>query len=182
MSIAIKELMRFQLDRGLHKQPYNPSNEHVNIIEELLESVGYDVSKENRGQLAKYYDLFVKNLILNETAIPLDGNSFGTWEQADAYADIIVFSVGALTKLGYDPEKVLLEVGKEINSRTGVMKNGKFEKDLSHEAKDKWYKASFAHCGLEKSKKLQRRRRAFFAAEGYEGSESEIKKWLEDLT
>ena len=66
----------------------------------------------------------------------------------DAYSDVIVFAVGALMKLGYDPEKALLETAKEINSRVGEMVDGKFEKDLSPEAKTNWYKADYSKASL----------------------------------
>jgi len=65
---------------------------------------------------------------------------------ADAYADIIVFAVGSLLKLGYDPECVMNEVVKEISSRTGKVIDGKFVKDKSPEAQAKWYKADFPKC------------------------------------
>jgi len=178
---AIEEIMRFQFDRGLHKQPYNPINEHTNIIEELLESIGFDVSKVKREDLSNYWNIFVSELESTETITRLDVETQGTWEQIDAYGDVIVFAIGAIAKLGYDPEKVLLEIGKEINSRSGYMINGKFEKDLSIESKAKWYKANFKHCELAGSEKLQKRRKAFFATEGYMGSEQEVEEWVKSI-
>ena len=41
--------------------------------------------------------------------------------QVDALADIIVFSVGALHKMGYNPESVMQETLKEILSRKGEL-------------------------------------------------------------
>ena len=69
-------------------------------------------------------------------------------EQIDALADIAVFALGDIMKLGYNPEKVLLEVAKEINSREGTFIDGKFQKDKSPEAQAKWYKADFSGCKL----------------------------------
>jgi len=63
-------------------------------------------------------------------------------EIVDAFADIIVFATGSIVKLGYDPEKVMDEVLKEIESRTGKMIDGKFVKDLNVEM----YKAKLEKC------------------------------------
>ena len=179
---AIEEIMRFQFDRGLHKQPYNPINEHTNIVEELLESIGFDVPKAKREDLSKYWNIFVSELESTETITRLDKDTQGAWEQIDAYGDVIVFAIGTIAKLGYDPEKVLVEIAREINSRSGYMINGKFEKDLSLESKAKWHKANFKHCELEGAEKLQKRRKAFFAVEGYMGSEEEVEKWIATIT
>ena len=53
------------------------------------------------------------------------------YEQVDALADVIVFSVGAIYKMGYDPEAVLRETAREINSREGEIDpvTGKWEKN-----------------------------------------------------
>ena len=68
-------------------------------------------------------------------------------ETIDALADIIVVTIGAMYKLGYEPECVISEVLKEINSRVGeIDSNGKFQKDKSPEAKANWYKASYEQC------------------------------------
>ena len=139
--MSINNIMRFQSDRGLDKQPFDWENEVMNITEELLEAKGYDVPKNQRpwlNMIAKY--------IRSRAAI----NAAITWirpskeASVDAFADIIVFCVGAIMKLGYHPEKVLAEVAKEINSRKGEMKNGKFEKYLDVET----YKADFGECTL----------------------------------
>ena len=145
MSQALAEIVRFQTDRALDKQRYDAVNEHINIVEELLESIGFDVPKDNRAALAFAWVKFT--LELRDARICLHGGEPFDDEKADAYADIIVFAVGALLKLGYDPESTLLEVSKEINSRTGSMVNGKFEKDLSA----KVYKADFTKCKIKES-------------------------------
>jgi len=53
-------------------------------------------------------------------------------------------------KLGYEPECVLNEVAKEINSRVGSIIDGKFIKDKSPEARAKWYKADYEKCKKDK--------------------------------
>lgn len=71
-------------------------------------------------------------------------------EMVDALADIIVIAAGSIYKLGYDTDKVMVEVLKEINSRSGVINEntGKWEKDISLEAQSKWHKADFRDCKL----------------------------------
>ena len=69
-------------------------------------------------------------------------------DKVDGYADIVVFCIGAIMKLGYNPKIILEEVGKEINSRAGQMLNGKFTKYKSQEAVAKWYKADFTKAKL----------------------------------
>ena len=178
MNTAIQELTRFQIDRELHKQPYKPWNEHANIVEELLESIGFDVPKENRMKLVNAWTDFVEELSDNIAELKSEKDE---GYRVDAYGDVIVFAIGAITKLGYDPEKVLLEIGKEINSREGKMVYGKFEKDLSIEAKSKWHKADFRWCLLDDNKKQRKRREAFFAATGQMGDDKEISAWVAEL-
>lgn len=69
-------------------------------------------------------------------------------EVIDALADVAVFSITEMTKLGYDPELVMLEVHREISSRTGAWneEQGKWVKFTTDEAKAKWYKANYAEC------------------------------------
>ncbi|MCD5383113.1 hypothetical protein LR002_03245, partial [Candidatus Gracilibacteria bacterium] len=61
----------------------------------------------------------------------------------DAAADIIVFATGLIAKMGYDPDVVMDEVLKEIESRKGEIIDGKFVKFKDEEAKKNWYKADF---------------------------------------
>ena len=69
-------------------------------------------------------------------------------ESIDAIADIIVFSLTELTKMGYDSEKVMDEVLKVVESRVGKWDevNNKFQKDLSEEARLNWYKPNYKSC------------------------------------
>lgn len=151
MTTAISSIMKFQSDRQLHKQEHDGLNEITNIFEELLESIGYDVPKENREALKHSVSNFIQHTVTTETAVPvklLDNDTQIIEAKVDAYNDIIVFAVGAIMKLGYDPRCTLEEVSGEINSRTGTMRNGKFEKHLSAEAKSNWYKADYSKCKL----------------------------------
>ena len=68
----------------------------------------------------------------------------------DAMADMIVFCYGEIAKYGYDGDKVMDEVIKEISSRTGSYspETKKWQKDKSPEAQAKWYSANFNNCKL----------------------------------
>lgn len=68
----------------------------------------------------------------------------------DAMADIIVFAYGEIAKYGYDGDKVMHEVIKEIDSRVGAYNpdTKKWQKDRSPEAQAKWYTANFSDCYL----------------------------------
>jgi hypothetical protein len=69
------------------------------------------------------------------------------YEQVDALADTIVFAVGAIHKMGYNPTAVLLETLKEINSRIGELdeSTGKWEKDKNQDPAT-LYKAEYSTC------------------------------------
>ena len=68
----------------------------------------------------------------------------------DAMADIIVFAYGEIAKYGYDGDKVMNEVIKEISSRVGSYseETKKWQKDKSPEAQANWYTADFSGCKL----------------------------------
>jgi predicted HAD superfamily Cof-like phosphohydrolase len=170
---ALDEITRFQTDRGLDKKPFDWNIEATNIIEELLEAVGVN-------------DRNIAIMVVGDMQLRIDERTKqglvvapSVEDQVDAFADVIVFACGALTKLGYDPEKVLIEVGKEINSREGVMINGKFVKHKTPEAKAKWYKANFSKCKM--TGVTERQRKAFFATEGYMGSDEEVLVWVQTM-
>jgi hypothetical protein len=146
-------IIKFQKDRGLDKKEYNWLNESTNILEEILEAEHYDVAKEKREIMSAEFQIFIHMLQRKEIIVKQsepENNDEKKDEIVDAYGDIIVFAMGAIMKLGYDPKLVLKEISKEINSRTGSIINGKFEKDLSDQAKEKWYKANFSTCKLSK--------------------------------
>ena len=133
MNNVINEIKRFQKDRLLDKQSFDHKTEVIHILEELLETIGYE-SLYARDKATEIYE---KHFYLE----PMEKE-----ELVDAFADIIVFAIGSIMKLGYEPECVLEEVAKEINSRTGEIIDGKFQKDTSPEAKAKWYKANYNKC------------------------------------
>ena len=70
-------------------------------------------------------------------------------EEVDALCDIIVFSIGALYKKGYDVSIAMEETLKEITSRQGEINptTGKWEKDVNQDP-NTLYKADYtkARC------------------------------------
>ena len=88
-------------------------------------------------------------MIIEECGEFLEAND--TEGRIDAMADMIVFAYGEMAKYGYDGDKVMDEVIKEISSRTGAYNPevSKWLKDKSPEAQARWYKADFSKCKLE---------------------------------
>jgi len=150
LSKEIEEIIRFQTDRDLDKKEFVVLNEQTSILEELLEMEQYNVPKEKRQDLKDAFELFKQQLLEDEVITePIYRTCFeADHEEVDALADIIVFSIGALLKKEYCVEDILLEAGKEINSREGIMINGKFEKYVDNASKAKWYKADFTKCKM----------------------------------
>ena len=127
MSI-FKKIIQWNSERGLLDKEYNHSNEISFILEEVLESYGLDVDRK---------------ILVNSMVDIIEDNS-SKLEKVAAFADIIVFAIGSIAKLGYDPELFMEEVFKEINSRTGKLIDGKFVKDKDAVT----YKADIDSCML----------------------------------
>ena len=119
-------------------QKINIENEMSFIAEEMIEGV-WDIKSEEARKEAKN---MVKHLF------ELGNDTTNRWMPAtdeasvDAFADMIVFATGAIAKMGYNPDKVMKEVLKEINSRTGKLVDGKFVKDPDAVR----YTADFSNC------------------------------------
>lgn len=127
---ALENIVNWNEERGLIQNGFNHKKEVSFIIEELLESTGAHDSVSAREEAQMYAEKIV-------------GSSSPTDEEVvDAFADIIVFATGAIAKKGYDPTKVMEEVCKEINSRTGKLVDGKFVKDKDAVL----YQANLAAC------------------------------------
>jgi len=151
---GIDLIIKFQKDRELDKNQYSWITEATNILEEILEANSYDVSKEKREIMSAEFQIFIymlqrKDILVVESEP--ENNDKKKDEIVDAYGDIIVFAIGAIMKLGYDPKLVLKEVGKEINSRKAdpeePVKNGKWNKWVD-QPKETLYKADFSTCKL----------------------------------
>jgi hypothetical protein len=139
----IGRIAQWQIDRNLHTQEYEWKNEVANIVEELLESTGVIVPKEKRPMLK---EKITGQLIGISKELELELVEVTKNDIVDAYLDVIVFCVGAVLKLGFNPECAINETIKEISSRTGKIVDGKFQKDTSPEAKAKWYKSDYNEC------------------------------------
>ena len=133
----IKELREWRSDRNI-----TDSNTKVyvsNIIEELLE-----IYFKNK-RLIKFLQFLI--MIIFSIKKPIS-----RLNTLDAILDISVFSTNKVELMGYDMDKAMNEVVKEISSRVQdpIQKEewsksgavGKWQKDLSQD-KDTLYKADF---------------------------------------
>jgi len=139
----IKQIEQWQKDRLLDKQKYIYSNEFVNILEELMESIGIKITKDKRILIMQDFIEFIFKI---ENKYSLDKVVPTEEDEIDSWFDIIVFSIGSIMKLGYEPECVLQEGIKHINSRTGKIIDGKFQKDLNI----KTYEPEYNKCKVNK--------------------------------
>lgn len=129
-----QKIIEWNRERGLLNKEFNHQREVSFIVEELLESTGNHDSITARNKAEE---------IAGDIVTP---DYFDEKKIVDAFADIIVFSTGVIAKLGYNPDSVMDEVYKEINSRTGTMIDGKFVKDPEATK----YIADFTNCKLDK--------------------------------
>jgi len=150
---VINKIEKWQKERLLNQQEFNMTNEFTNIIEEMFEIVGYKITKERRPALKKWVeDFFMLNLPEKEKKKFDDYVGISEEKIVDGINDIMVFCIGMLMKLGYDPKCTLYETWKEIDSRKGKIVDGKFQKDTSPEAKTKWVKADYKNCKINLDK------------------------------
>ncbi len=116
MSI-FQRIVKWNNERRLLKLGYDHKNEISFIIEESLESTGKYDSLSARSEAKKIAEEICQNTKSTDE------------QKVDAYADMIVFATGSIAKLGYNPDIVMDEVLKHIESRTGKIIDGKFVKD-----------------------------------------------------
>lgn len=130
MVTLFQELDRFMRDRGLHRQPFDLETYLRMDYEETFEIIGRSkvqcktISRQRAG-----YDVFQASKLEKPT----------DEELVAELADKAILAMDAIIKLGYFPQVVILEKLKVINSREGEIINGKFEKYLTPEAREKWY-------------------------------------------
>ena len=136
----LKEIVKWNKERNLLQYP-KLRNETEFIVEELIEMVTPLTSDEARVEAKEIAD----------TIITL-GSGFepGEARVVDAACDMIVFATGIIAKMGFDPDKCMTEVMKELNSRVGEVTDGKWTKDKSPAVKANWYKANFGNCRITK--------------------------------
>lgn len=100
----IERIKQWQMDRQLNKKPINLWTVFQQVNGEVCEAFGLDgVDTE-----AMY------NTLLGATPREVSAG-----DTASELADIIVFVVGYIMQLGYDPTCILTEVVKKIESREG---------------------------------------------------------------
>lgn len=135
-----ENLEKFRKDRGLDKKEFDLETYLRKDFEEMFELMGFE-----REFCKKTAELKAKNMMEFWTKAKLGGMTpdYSPFNRLDALGDRIVYAVEAIEQHNYDAELVLDEVQKEINSRDGEIINGKFEKYLTPEAEEKWYKANF---------------------------------------
>ncbi|NOQ31130.1 MAG: hypothetical protein GQ570_08420 [Helicobacteraceae bacterium] len=155
MNNTLDELKRFQTDRGLHLKPFDKRVCTMNIMEEIFEMYGVQDNKARflANRFVTIIEETVEGIIDNvhlelEVAKDVTYSKPTDEDVIDALCDIQVFAGGDVLKVGYDNEKCLAEVAKEINSREGTIIEGKFQKDKTPEAMAKWLKADFTNCKL----------------------------------
>jgi len=151
MATSIKEIKRFNKDRGLHEKTFDVYAHTTNMIEELFEMHGVhdnedrDLSLLMKDSMRDMINL-VKSGHMKQKGIEYIEPT--TDSIIDALNDQVVFPMGEQMKLGYDPDLALAETAKEINSRIGSFSDGKFHKDKSEEAQALWYEADYSKCKL----------------------------------
>jgi len=135
MSI-FSRIVKWNEERLLIKTPEeaNVQRESVFIVEELLEMNSDLMSDDANEKALKLVD----KEICTKWYKPTNN------QVVDAAWDIIVFATGLIAKLWYDPDLVMEEVLKEIESRKWWIVWWKFTKDKSEEAQKTWYKADFS--------------------------------------
>lgn len=131
----INRIVKWNKDRLLDKQEFDLRVETINIIEELIE-INYTSLKSDKARaLANQIYGFINSSEQMDKDNVIDG-----------LCDIVVYAIGSMYKLGYEPNECMDETLKEIETRTGSIIDGKFIKDKSREAKTKWYKADYTKC------------------------------------
>lgn len=77
--------------------------------------------------------------------------SYFEWGEASAFNIILINCAYLCEHYGFNFELAMLETIKEISSRTGSYNEAtkKWEKDLSDEAKAKWYKADYEKARIK---------------------------------
>ncbi len=130
----LNRIVKWNVERQLIKKP-DLQNETAMLIEEIIEMNTPLKSKEAREE-AKAIASDIKAMASGYQPTP--------HQAVDAACDLIVFATGLIRKLGYDPDKAMDEVLKEIESRVGGLdSSGKWVKDESPSSLANQYKADF---------------------------------------
>lgn len=139
-----KLLAKWRKERNITNPDYRVYFQ--NIIEELLEPLGYTKEEISIIKIDIYNKYYPNELVLNENLV------------VDTICDIKVFSINELGTMKYNGKKCMKETIKEISSRNqdedqkeNWLKNGavgKWQKSELEEHKKLWYKADYSKCKL----------------------------------
>ena len=117
---VIFEVVRWNIDRNLNN--FNAEKEIGFIVEELLETTKFYQNPENKQDKKDAVKYFVNKLI--------DFEDLGEEHDiADAFGDIVVFAIGAIFKLGYNPHEVLRRITIANRQKGKTLVDGKIVKD-----------------------------------------------------
>lgn len=141
--VIYKLLARWRKERNITNPDYRVYFQ--NIIEELLEPLGYTKEEISIIKIDIYNRYYPDELVLNENLV------------VDSICDIKVFSINELGTMKYNGKKCMKETIKEISSRNqdkyqkeNWFKNGavgKWQKDSSQD-KETLYVANYSKCKL----------------------------------
>ena len=96
-SNVIDKVIKWNKDRNLDKKEFNLIQEVSYLYSEILELSGLEIKDHDKVAYDYINKLFINN----------KNNNLTNEDIADGFGDIIIFSIGALLKLGFDPNKVI---------------------------------------------------------------------------
>ena len=103
---------------------------------------------EDRGLLDQPFGVTREYMMLQDELEEFADFMQTSGERAIEAADIVVIAIGAIIKLGYDPDCIMREKLKEIISRRGSInpETGKWQKDPNQKVA---YKAYYRGCKVD---------------------------------
>ena len=149
---SLDDVVNFFFKNKTNELPYRWSTTTTNILEEQFEC--YEGLDSNSArEFAKKTVEFMMDLLAEKGISNLKSPE----EIVDCMADTSVYSMDAISKLGYRPKCVMKEVGKEIITRKqdpkqkaewekhGPNPSDKWRKD-SNQPEEEKYEADFSNC------------------------------------
>lgn len=124
---TINRVAQWQIDRNLQMIPFKQDDEVTNILEEMIEGYGF-VSSDAR-LVGKHIIKLINDELHAKDAVAVVESE----DLVDAFFDTIVYAVGSIMKLGYNPIGVMSEGLKHIEGRKGKYNPeiGKYVKEPS---------------------------------------------------
>jgi len=143
----LKEAEEWAKERRLNELKYNADSCKGNVFEEYSEYYRAKAQGDVEGML----DAMADSLIYIAVDLTKNFETEADKRELEEYFAIeLQNNVKEAEELGYDFKKVMGEVFKEINSRTGAWSDelGKWKKFETDEAKAKWYKANMKNAKI----------------------------------